>query len=187
LVDEVQHAIGKADYLEELLNAAKAIGLDNVSVARGSILSYPNQISFGEAGSIRLGRRALSTARPSAVAAILKRERDRVSSVSSDFLRAVARAYFLITKPHLGVSVSISEIYALLTLLPGSGKEYTEADFARDIGILKESGDHLTDDGHRISFPASTSARLNQGHPIVTSDGRADTLASIRFDRVDTN
>jgi hypothetical protein len=53
----------------------------------------------------------------------------------------------------------LSEIYDLLTLMPGSGRDYTREEFARDLYLLDRSGVNRTRDGYEMSLPASTGTR----------------------------
>src|SRR5215212_2245047 len=51
------------------------------------------------------------------------------------------------------------DLYGLLTLLPGSAREYSRQEFGRDLYLLDRSGVTKTRRGHLLSFHASTGTR----------------------------
>ena len=59
--------------------------------------------------------------------------------------------------------VPLDKIYKLFTSLPGSRREYSPTDFARDIYRLETSGHTTTKNGAAVSFPASTGTRSAKG------------------------
>jgi hypothetical protein len=81
------------------------------------------------------------------------------------------------------VDVPLTNVYAVLTLLPGSDKEYTLLDFTRDLYFLDISGVVETRKGFTLSFPASTTTREKRVKPLpfVDRQGREKLYATIKF------
>jgi hypothetical protein len=181
-IDTLASSIGGQKFLSEILAAASHIGLTDLRISRNAILSYPQRVAFESSTSYRLGSHTMTAMRPSIIANVLKEERDKISSVVPGYLETVRTAYLLLSKGQFGISVALSDVYDLLTILPGSRKHYSEGDFIRDIGLLDERGPSTAKDGSRVSFPASTSARMNRGYAAVNSRGEEVPYASIRFD-----
>ncbi len=83
-----------------------------------------------------------------------------------------------------GAPVPLLDLYELLTLLPGSGREYSRQEFVRDVYLLDQSGETTTRTGERIEFHASTGTKLARGAmTIVTQDGREKRYYAISFAR----
>jgi hypothetical protein len=182
-VATLSNAIGGKKFIEDVLEAAAKIGLTGLRVSHNSIFSYPHRVDFESGSSFRLGRRKLTSMRPSSIANVLKAERDKTTLGAPGLLQSLYDAYLLLTKGQVGISVTLSSVYDLLTLLPATKKEYTENDFIVDIGLIDEHGPLTVNDGAKVSFPASTSAGLNRGYSAVNIRGEQVTYASIRFDR----
>jgi hypothetical protein len=182
-MEAVSRSIGGKEYLNEVIAAAHELGLNDVRISRNAVLSYPHRVSFDSPNGYKLGRKTMTAMRPTAVANALKAERAKVVPLPQTYLEAMERGYLIASKDAVGISVSLTDVYEILTILPGASKSYSEADFVRDIGILHEMGPHVTKAGRRVSFPSSTSARMSRGHSAVTSRGDEVVYASIRFDR----
>ena len=77
------------------------------------------------------------------------------------FLEALYRAFSVIrgktADPSFGAIrvVSLADVYAVFTSLPGTNKQYTKTDFARDIYLLDSSSVTTTRAGARVSFTGS--------------------------------
>jgi hypothetical protein len=63
--------------------------------------------------------------------------------------------------PDTGEVVALTDIYELLTLLPGQSREYSRQEFARDIYLLDRSGVDYAKNGSGLSLPASTGTKIN--------------------------
>jgi hypothetical protein len=76
------------------------------------------------------------------------------------------------------------KIYEILTLLPGSEREYPKEEFARDIHLLDRQPDLRTKDGRRFALPAATATKVTgQRLTIVDHQGVEKIYAGIRFDK----
>jgi hypothetical protein len=74
------------------------------------------------------------------------------------------------------------DVYELFTLLPGSAKEYSRQEFARDIYLLDRSGVDSTRRGHRVSFPASTGTRAaGSTVRVITEQGEEKVYYGVAF------
>ena len=63
---------------------------------------------------------------------------------AEQFLESLASGYELVVAragKEAGAVARLVDIWAVLTLLPGQGKEYTRPEFARDLYLLDQSGD----------------------------------------------
>ncbi|MCY3953655.1 MAG: hypothetical protein OXG69_14095, partial [bacterium] len=84
--------------------------------------------------------------------------------------------------PAAGPVIPLERIYKLLVSLPGSRRDYTRTDFARDIYQLETAGVTATKSGARVSVPASTGTRGPKGlFTFVGPDGREVKYYAIRF------
>ncbi|HEX9519974.1 MAG TPA: hypothetical protein VF940_27840, partial [Streptosporangiaceae bacterium] len=77
-------------------------------------------------------------------------------------LESLARGYGLVVaqagqKPD--AIVRVTDIWSVLTLLPGQAKEYTRQEFARDLYLLDQSGIKQTKDGRTLRWHASSGTR----------------------------
>ncbi len=78
----------------------------------------------------------------------------------------------------------LTQVYELLTLLPGQAREYSRQEFARDIYLLDRSGITTTKDGFVVSFPASTGTRSKSGViTAISESGQERRYWGIAFTR----
>jgi hypothetical protein len=83
-----------------------------------------------------------------------------------------------------GPVVPLIQIYELLTLLPGSEREYPKEEFARDIHLLDRQPDLRTKDGRRFALPAATGTKVTgQRLTVVDQQGAEKIYVGIRFDK----
>ena len=74
------------------------------------------------------------------------------------------------------------DVYAVLTLLPGSNREYTKAEFARDLYLLDQSGVTTTRDGRQLRLPASALTRSAGVLVTVARSGQEKLYAGVSFE-----
>jgi hypothetical protein len=80
-----------------------------------------------------------------------------------------------------GPAVQLSRLYELLTLFPGQDKDYSKAEFTRDLYLLDRAGETVSRDGKvEMSLHASTGTR---GKPLqlVDEDGRQRDYYAVAF------
>lgn len=81
-----------------------------------------------------------------------------------------------------GPVAKVLDVYDLFTLLPGSAKEYSRQEFARDIYLLDRSDADATKRGYRVSFPASTGTRsAGSTVRVITEQGEEKAYYGIAF------
>ncbi|MGI8684973.1 MAG: hypothetical protein ACR2MO_07785, partial [Acidimicrobiales bacterium] len=104
---------------------------------------------------------------------------------AESFLESLAVAYDLLCAKrgaHPGATVKLVDVYGLLTLLPGSGRDYSKQEFARDLYLLDHSGFTLTKGGRSLQLPASALTRGSGVLTTVTRSGQEKVYAGISFD-----
>ena len=73
-------------------------------------------------------------------------------------------------------------MYRVLTVLPGSAREYSKQEFARDLYLLDQSEVTTTKDGRTLHLPASALTRGSGLLTTVTRSGQEKVYAGISFD-----
>ncbi len=194
-------AEGEVDYLrtrysDELVACADREGLQLFS-RDDRLIAHPSivRVLAGDR-AIRIDRRRSASVRPTRVVADLIRVQERPARFQPRaFLQALYGAYLELCQRDVpsalalggvGEVIRLDRIYRLFTGLPGTGREYTQLDFARDLYHLEESGVREVRPGARVSFPASTGTRTPRG-TITFIDPRGETVVyyGIRFSGAD--
>jgi hypothetical protein len=178
----------EGDFLPELLGEADRAGV-RLFERDGVIFSYPVLVQVEpELTAVRIDKALEPTLRPSALVAILKRLQARDPKARPErFIETLLQAYkFVRARSAAGaayIDVPLVDIHAVLTLLPGSEKEYTVLDFTRDIYFLDTSDVREARKGYVVSFPASTSTRERKAKPLpfVDRNGQEKLYATIKF------
>ncbi len=84
-----------------------------------------------------------------------------------------------------GRVVPLARIYRLFTSMPGSGRDYTPMDFARDLYQLETSGVTETKSGSTVSFHAAAATRGTKGvFTFVGPKGQDVQYYGVRFTKV---
>ena len=160
-------------YGSELQAEAQKRGLQ-VFERDGRLIAHPSVVRVlpGER-AVRIDRRQTSAIRPSKLAADLERlQRSPARFRPLPLLEALYEAYLALAQPDTadrlrlgdaGQVVRLDRIYNLFTALPGSRREYSLLDYARDLYALQQSGVREVRTGARVSFPASTGTRNARG------------------------
>jgi hypothetical protein len=173
-----------SEYRTELLECAR----QNAVVLRdalGLLSAYPTTIRVvpKEHALVIDGKRT-SVVRPSAVVALLKRNRDRSGSMPGEkFIETLYSAYRLVCGSEgRGQPQALARLYEVLTLLPGVSSQYTESAFIRDVSTLNFEGPHQTRSGARLSLPASTATKTQRGvYTAVGPDGEVTQYVGVQF------
>ena len=178
-------------YGAELQRVASERGLE-IHERDGQLISHPSMVRIlASERAVRIDRKKVSTIRPSHLVEILRKNQDRPPRFRPEpFLNALHDVYTTLTpdlprgatSPPSGPVIPLDRIYKLFTSLPGSRRDYTRTDFARDIYQLETAGVTATKSGARVSFPASTGARSARNlFTFVGPDGREVKYYAIRF------
>jgi hypothetical protein len=182
--DERAHLESGA-YTAELLQVARDRGV-KLFEQDERILSYPSLVRLlpGDA-AIEIDRKREKRLRPSLLAELLHARQQKPPRFKPDpFLEALLRAYRLSLPEKqgrvMGATVTLLEIYQILTLFPGQAKEYSKQEFARDVYLLDQSGVN-TRDGLRVSFPAATGTKSGGTLSTVTREGELKVYYGVAF------
>jgi hypothetical protein len=187
-VDAQAYLAPGGGFIPELLEAAERAGV-RLYERDGVIFSYPVLVRVEpELTAVRIDKALEPTLRPSALAAILKRLQARDPKARPErFVETLLQAYELVrARAGVGsayIDLPLIDIYEVLTLLPGSEKEYTLLDFTRDVYFLDTSDVRKTRKGFHVSFPASTATRERRAKPLpfVDRNGQEKLYATIKF------
>ena len=189
LADFDQEAcLSSASFIGELRAEARDRGL--VMHQQGpSLYCFPHTIRVLPAeGAVALGRTREYRVRPSVLVKRLRDEQQKpIRFKPQQFLQVLYRAYLLVLPGEArdavsGFVVPLSRLYEILTLFPGTSKDYTIQDFTRDIYLLDRSGVATTKEGAALSLPASTGTRAAQASlSVVTETGEETRYYGISF------
>ena len=181
-------------YAAELRDVARERGL-SVYERDGRLIASPSIVRVlpGDR-AVRIDRKRVSTIRPSALVSLLLENQKKPGTYKSEaFLESLYKVYSelmredpagRLMKGSTGRVVPLSRVYSLFTSLPGSDREYTRTDFARDLYLLDTGGVTTTKSGATVSLPTSTGARSAKTADVFTfvdSDGRDVQYYGIRF------
>lgn len=175
-------------FIEELKKAAEAARL-NLQEDEGQLMCYPSVLKI-DAGRrvVLIDRKPYKFLRPSVLVAHLRDVQKRPPRFkAAAFIESLYTAWDYARHfragshaPSLGVGVD--KIYAVLTVAPGSGKEYTKQEFGRDLYLLEASDVRTTRKGARIGFSRATGTKAASGViSVVGEDDRKVIYSSITF------
>jgi len=133
-------------------------------------------------GVLQINRQNWPHLRPRAVAAELKRLRDRTGSANSaEFLESLF-AVWNSQKASKPVYLKFREIYDMWILTPGWKRENPLAKFAQDVYALNLASIDATRAGKRFEFiRPSANPKLNEIITVIAEDGRPISYLGIRF------
>lgn len=183
--DEELHFAGGA-FTKEILALAAEEGLA-VFESDERLLSYPAivVISPGDV-TVVIDKKKERRVRPTVLVATLKALQSRGPKFKAEaFLEALGNAYdHVVAKRDLrpGAIVKLADIYSVLTLLPGSGRDYTRQEFARDLYLLDQSGVTTTRDKRMLSLPASALTRGSGVFITVARSGQEKVYAGMSLE-----
>jgi hypothetical protein len=182
---DVESWFASGEYSKELLAAAAEGGVSAFE-SDDRILCYPVivQVSPSDA-SIVIDKKRDRRIRPSVVVAGLSTLQQREPKFKPQaFIESLAIAYdFVIASKAMrpGAPVKLVDVHNVLTIMPGSAREYTRPEFARDVYLLDQRGVVTTKSGRRMSLPASALTRSGVLRT-VTRTGQAKDYAGISFE-----
>lgn len=187
IFDAAAYLTPEGDFIPELQAAAERAGV-RLTVRDGVIFSYPVLVHLEpELAAVRVEKRLEPNIRPEVLVAQLKKAQARDPKTKPErFIETLFDAYeYVRAKRRIDayIDLPLSQLYQVLTLLPGQEKEYTLLDFTRDIYFLDLSGVTETRKGFRMSLPASTVSRERSAKILkfVTRDGYEKEFAAIKF------
>jgi hypothetical protein len=183
--DETAYFEG-GELTREVLALAEAEGLQAFE-SDDRILSYPAIVQVVTADmTVLIDKKRDRRIRPSVLVRTLKALQQRPPKFKAEaFLETLASAYDLIVRSTGGrpaSTVKLVDLYGVLTLMPGAGREYTKQEFARDLYLLDQSSVVVTRDGRTLALPASALTRGSGVLHTVTRSGQAKVYAGITFE-----
>jgi len=183
---DVAEWFASGQYLKELLGAATEAGLSAFE-SDGTVLSYPVIVRVSPLDTtVLVDKRKERGVRPSAVVRHLSTLQQKPPNFKADaFIEALAVGYDYVAKYQglrPGAVAKLVDVHKVLTLLPGSAREYTRQEFARDLYLLDQREVTETKDGRLMSLPASALTRDQRGVLVtVTRGGQQKVYAGISF------
>jgi hypothetical protein len=181
-----QHHLASGAYTKELLAAAEAAGLAMFEEDE-RLLCYPSLIRVlaGEA-AVEVDRSRDRRLRPSVLVAHLKVRQEAPPRFKPEpFLESLLGAYELVVargSKRPDAVVRLVDVWAVLTLLPGQGREYTRQEFARDLYLLDQSNVTTTPRvGRTLRWSASTGTKQGGVLTTVGRNGQQQRYWGISF------
>lgn len=178
--------LASGSYAKELQAAA-----DDAGVAMfeedDRLLCYPSLVRVLTAElAIEVDRRRDRRLRPSVVVAALAQAQGAEPRFKPEpFFESLRTAYEHVVARQLkasGAVVRLVDVHAVLTLLPGSAREYSRQEFARDLYLLDQSGLTTSDrSGARLRWSASTGTKGAGVLATVSRSGQQQRYWGIAF------
>ena len=191
-VEEEEEKYLQKHYADELCDVAAEKGV-SIHERDGVLISFPSVVRIlPKDRAVRIDKSKQAILRPSRLTEMLAEQQKKPPRFKTDaFLNSLHKVYSLLTRTQsspllTGTSdpvVPLVNIYEALTSLPGSSREYSRIDFAREIYLLEDSGALSTKvGGSRASFPSSTGTkRAKDTFTFVNPDGQVITYYGIQF------
>jgi hypothetical protein len=173
-------------WVKEVIAVAAERGL-KVTESDERLVCYPSLVKVLPAdAAIEIDRRRDRRLRPSVVVDALSALQSRpVRGRPEPFLEALEDAYGWVVERggerSWGAVVRLADVWGVLTLLPGSSREYTKPEFARDLYLLDQSAKTVTKAGRTLQFSGSTGTKTAGVLTTVAADGRPVSYWGVRF------
>jgi hypothetical protein len=182
-IDE-QDLLASGRYTKEL-ETARSEGVD-VLEQDDRLLCYPSVIRVSASdAAVEIDKKKHRTLRPSVLVEQLKKAQRQPPKFKPEaLLEALAAAYDLVVAREAkapDATVRVTDVYDVLTLMPGTARDYTKQDFARDLYLLDQSGTSRTKGGRELRLPASTLTKGAGLLTTVTKSGQQKVYAGISF------
>lgn len=182
--DEQAHFASGA-YAKEILALAAEQGVQAYE-SDDRILSYPAIVAVSPADTtVVIDKKKERRTRPSVLVRMLQALQSKPPKFKAQaFLDALAVAYDLVVarSARPGATVKLVEVYRVLTVMPGSSREYSKQEFARDLYLLDQTGVVEARDGRTLHLPASALTRGSGVLVTVTRSGQQKVYAGISFE-----
>lgn len=173
-------------WAKEVIGVAATQGL-KITESDDRLVCYPSLVKVlsGDA-AIEIDRRRERRVRPSVVVSVLAGLQARPPrSQPRLFLEALEDAYGWVAERggqrSWGAVVRLVDVWGVMTVLPGSAKDYTKPEFARDLYLLDQSGETVTKAGRTLRFSASTGTKGAGVLTTVAANGRPVNYWGVAF------
>ncbi|MGH7555638.1 MAG: hypothetical protein ACREMQ_21775 [Longimicrobiales bacterium] len=175
------------DFVRELQNVAQSRNLTIIE-QDGRLLTYPSVIRVLAAdAAVEIDRKRERRIRPSVLVDRLRAAQEKPPVLKAEaFLETLKKAHDLLLalkEKEPGAEIRLLDVYAVLTLMPGRGLEYSRQEFARDLYLLDRSDVQQTRDGWNLRFSAATGTKGSGTLATVTPDGELKVYYAIAFER----
>jgi hypothetical protein len=183
-IDETAY-LASGDYAKELLGLAAERGVAMFEEDE-RLLCYPSIVRVVPGDSVvEIDRRRERRLRPSVLIGLLAASQQRPPKFrAGQFLESLATGYELIVAragKRPDAVVRLTDIWSVLTLLPGQAKEYTRPEFARDLYLLDLDGARRTKDGRILRWHASSGTRTAGVLTTVARTGQQQRYWGVSF------
>jgi hypothetical protein len=190
LSDEAERRLFEdGSFVRELLQQAEQRGV-TLTEQDGQVLCYPVIVRVDiSKRAVTIDRKPHREVRPSVLAAYLAALQTKPAAVKPErFLEALYRAWEYARHRYAAGGnpandVRVSELWAVLTVAPGSEKEYTKQDFGRDLYLLERSAVRETKAGDRVHFSRSTGTKETGAIVVSGQGGDRVVYTSVGFTR----
>ena len=181
---DVRGWVESGDFARELLAMAKAAGVQAYQ-SDDRILCYPAIVQVLADATITVDKQRERRVRPSVAVRHLAALQQRPPKFKPEaFIESLALAYdYVLGAKRLrpGAPAKLVDVHRVLTLLPGTARDYTRQEFARDMYLLDQSGVVEAKGGRRMSLPASALTRGSGVLTTVTRGGQSKIYAGLAF------
>lgn len=183
---EAEEQYLREKYELEVLDLARTRGVTATRGDAGGLIIYPSVLHvLPSERAVRVDRKKHRGLRPLSLLEFLReRQQKKPSGSSAAFLELLYKtARLLLDADTPRGQVTLSRIYAALTIRGGGAGEYTAIDFGRDLYQLSSSGLKSTRNGGPFQLvPPSTASKSGTGiFAFVGLDGRRETYYAIEF------
>jgi len=170
-------------FTAEVTAAASAAGI-RIEPLGERLVAFPSVIRVcPDLVAVEIDGRRETGLRPANIVAALGVSRKRARQFRADaFLEALETAYLRLSPdPPDGRILRLADVWELLTLLPGRAREYSQAEFARDLNLLDESGVTVSRAGRRMTFAGSSGTRGDASLTGIDRNGRPHLYWGVSF------
>jgi hypothetical protein len=185
---DAETAFANGTYIGELKAEAGRQGVTLIE-RDGRLSAFPLVLRLeAKAPGVRVGRKMVRAIRPSTLIKSLKALQQAGRFNAAGFLEQMFRAYLHLVPSGWtprdgtdGPAVSLSQIHALLTLLPAAAADYPKEAFACDLLRLNRAPDTKTRAGLGFALPASTGSKGSDRLAVYDERGAEHIFVGIRF------
>lgn len=180
-----QEYLASGRYAKELLETAEARGVAMFE-ADERLLCYPSLVRvLPSDAAVEVDRRREKRLRPSVLIEQLSAAQSRPPRFRPEpFLESLSGGYELLVAregKHGSAVVRLVDVWGVLTLLPGQGRDYSRPEFARDLYLLDRSGTTTTKGGRTVHWHASSGTRGTGTLTTVAQTGQQQRYWGISF------
>ena len=177
----------RESFAAELRHVAAPLGLE-IHERDEQLIAHPSIVRILPSNlAVRIDKKQTSTIRPSYLASLLVKNQKKPARFNSkDVLESLYSAYatlvgeqsnLRLNSSNHGPTVPLTRIYEAFTIQPGSKREYSRTDFARDLYRLQTGGPQETSRGRKVHFHGGRQSPI----AFVGADGHIITYHSIEF------